>query len=118
MGNCQRYNNNKDCCPKVTGNDRIKDAYNLDGSEKWELAYDILSNSLFTCPNGNNFYSYNYDGHIIEISNKNGTMIEYIVNTCIYDDVKMDKNMKVKIKCNNDSEYFYNKCVDNYCVFY
>ncbi|ORX52901.1 hypothetical protein BCR36DRAFT_323908 [Piromyces finnis] len=61
-------------------------------------------------------HSFDYDEHIIEIPNKNGTLIQYIVDTCTYDAVKKDK-CDNEVKCNNDSECFYNKCVDNYCVF-
>jgi len=64
---------------------------------------------------------------------ENNKIKRYILNTCIYDD-KLDKvidcnniestyygetngTIYVDLSCKNDSECFYNKCLNNYCVF-
>ncbi|ORX49953.1 PLC-like phosphodiesterase, partial [Piromyces finnis] len=59
MGGCEKYNNKYDCCPKLNGDLRVQDAYNLDGSEKWELARDIIDNAIFGCKSQNEFLTIN-----------------------------------------------------------
>ncbi|OUM60891.1 hypothetical protein PIROE2DRAFT_13264 [Piromyces sp. E2] len=61
----------------------------------------------------------------------NNTIKRYILDTCIYDS-KLDnvvnwdnykfiylgnETIYLDLSCTTDSEYFYNKCINNYCVF-
>ena len=62
---------------------------------------------------------------------ENNEIKRYIIKSCIYDDKlnniidcnnyhMLDMNNEtnyIDLNCKNDSECFYNKCIDNYCVY-
>jgi len=62
---------------------------------------------------------------------ENNKIKRYILNTCIYDEnnnkIRNCKNIynlssindthHVDLSCTKDSDYLYNKCINNYCVF-
>jgi len=78
MGGCQNYDNNS-CCPKIKNEYeyypyRIQDAYNLDGTEKWDLAHDVLDNTLLMCIDN----EYNKNAIFNEGRNTNVTTINFM----------------------------------------
>ncbi|ORX77321.1 hypothetical protein BCR32DRAFT_248020 [Anaeromyces robustus] len=72
----------------------------------------------------------NDNAYFIEFP-ENNKIKRYILHSCIYDDklnkvINCDRYKKIgryddsdyaDLSCTNNSECFYNKCIDNYCVF-
>lgn len=67
----------------------------------------------------------------IEFPDENGNIKKYILKTCPYEDIFLQNKECPKFRkneipegleyiyytCNSDSECFFNKCINNYCVF-
>ena len=60
--------------------------------------------------------NYDYSTHIINIPDEYGNIIEYITDTCNYNDIQLNK-CTIKNFCNNDKECLSNKCYNNICIF-
>jgi len=66
-----------------------------------------------------------YNRFFIDIPEINGNNTKYIVYTCEYEDIKLNKcfdykyidNIKYYLNCNNDSECLSNKCYKSHCVY-
>jgi len=69
------------------------------------------------------YKSYNY--YFIDIPDRYGNSTSYIVYTCSYDDIELNRCFNEKnidginysLNCNNDSECLSNKCYENHCVY-
>ncbi|OUM59826.1 hypothetical protein PIROE2DRAFT_63514, partial [Piromyces sp. E2] len=82
----------------------------------------------YYCRNDNCISFENGNGHppLIEFPDENGNVKKYILENCVY--IKPEtfwyctynytyKETFYYLKCYNDSDCFYNKCIDNYCVY-
>ncbi|OUM57677.1 hypothetical protein PIROE2DRAFT_64865 [Piromyces sp. E2] len=82
----------------------------------------------YYCRNDNCISFENNDDHppLIEFPDENGNIKKYILETCAY--IKPEtfwyctynhtyKETFYYLKCYNDSDCFYNKCIDNTCVY-
>jgi len=66
-----------------------------------------------------------YNNFFIEIPDINGNVTNYIVYTCTYDDIEMNKciddeyiyGIQYSLNCNNNSECLSNKCDKKHCIF-
>jgi len=102
-----------------------------------------ISKSAISAKPGWNYYcrkddcvtiSNDYDGikPYIQLPDENGNVKNYIVRSFPYDEKlkklsyyadfidysNLDYGVEIlSLKCNNDSECLYNKCIDNHCVF-
>ncbi|ORX49593.1 hypothetical protein BCR36DRAFT_450133 [Piromyces finnis] len=67
----------------------------------------------------------NYRPNFIDFPSENGTLKTYILETCLYEnailgycDTKLNyPNITYSTSCNNHSECFSNKCINNFCVY-
>ncbi|OUM57678.1 hypothetical protein PIROE2DRAFT_17252 [Piromyces sp. E2] len=83
----------------------------------------------YYCRNDNCISFENGNGHppLIEFPDENGNIKRYILETCGYEEpetfwycsyrYKYNDTSSYRIKCYNDSDCFYNKCISQRCVY-
>jgi len=80
-GGCRNYpGDGIDCYPRINGNYRFQDAYNLDGPDKWELVKDVLTDNV------DSRYAY------------------YVDNTKYYETASYNNIISTKFNNNNNKE--------------